>query len=53
MTYEVILRKKQDKYVACVREWPEVVTEEDTREAAITRIKDQLSTYLSQSPEVI
>jgi len=53
MTYEVILRKKQHKYVARVRDWPEVVIEEDTREAAITQIKEQLAAYLRQAPEVI
>jgi predicted RNase H-like HicB family nuclease len=53
MTYDVILRKKHDKYIARVREWPEVVIEEDSREAAITQIKEQLSAYLSQPYEVI
>jgi hypothetical protein len=53
MTYDVILRKKTNKYVARVRDWPEVVIEEDSREAAITHIKAQLSEYLSQPPEVI
>src|SRR5882724_8527785 len=53
MTYDVILRKKQDKYIARVRDWPEVVIEEETREAALTQIKQQLMAYLSQPPEVI
>lgn len=53
MTYDVILRKKQNKYIARVREWPEVVIEEETREAALTRIKQHLIAYLSQAPEVI
>ena len=53
MTYDVILRKKQNKYIARVRDWPEVVIEEETREAALTRIKQHLSAYLSQAPEVI
>jgi predicted RNase H-like HicB family nuclease len=53
MTYDVILRKKQNKYVARVRDWPEVIIEEDSREEAIAQIKAQLSEYLSQPPEVI
>lgn len=53
MTYDVILRKKQNKYVARVREWPEVVIEENSREEAIKHIKDHLAAYLSQPPEVI
>jgi predicted RNase H-like HicB family nuclease len=53
MTYDVILRKTKNKYVARVRDWPEVVIEEDSREEAITQIKAHLSAYLSQPPEVI
>lgn len=53
MTYDVILRKKQNKYIARVRDWPEVMIEEDTREAALTQVQQQLAVYLSQAPEVI
>ena len=53
MTYDVILRKKQNTYVARVRDWPEVVIEEDSREKAITQIKAQLAEYLSRPPEVV
>lgn len=53
MTYEVILRKKQNKYIARVRYWPEVMIEEDTREAALTQIQQHLAAYLSQAPEVV
>ncbi len=53
MTYDVILRKKQNKYVARVRDWPELVIEADTREAAITEVKALLAAYLSQPSEII
>lgn len=53
MSYDIILRKNKDKYVARVRDWPELFSEEDTREAAITQIKKQLVDYLSQSPEIV
>ena len=53
MTYDVILRKQQNKYIARVRDWPEVVIEEETREAALMQIKQHLTTYLSQPPEII
>ena len=53
MTYAVILRKRNEKYIARVREWPEVVIEENSREDAIAHIKTDLSAYLSQPPEVI
>lgn len=53
MTYEVILRKKDNKYIARVRDWPELIIEENTREAAISQIKEQLVEYLSHPPEVV
>lgn len=53
MTYDVILRRKKNKYVARVRDWPELVIEEDSRDAALLQIKDQLAEYLSQPPEVV
>ncbi len=53
MTYEVILRKKDNKYIARVRDWPELMIEENTREAAISQIKEQLVEYLSHPPEVV
>lgn len=53
MTYDVILRKKDDRYIARVREWPELVVDEQTREAAVTQIKNQLIDYLSHPPEIV
>lgn len=53
MTYDVILSKKNNKYVARVKEWPEVVVEEQTREEAIHQIKEQLVEYLTHQVEVI
>ena len=53
MTYDVILTKQNNKYVARVREWPEVVVEEQSREAAIDQIKERLVEYLTHQVEVI
>ena len=53
MTYDVILRKKDNKYIARVRNWPELVIEETSREAAISQIKAELLEYLSHPPEVV
>ena len=53
MTYDVILRKKDNKYIARVRDWPELVIEEASREAAINQIKEELVEYLSHPPEVV
>jgi predicted RNase H-like HicB family nuclease len=53
MTYDVILTKQDNKYVARVREWPEVVVEEQSREAAIDQVKERLVEYLTSQVEVI
>ena len=53
MVCDVILRKKDSKYLAQVKEWPEVIAEESTREAAISQIKMRLSEYLSDQVEVV
>jgi predicted RNase H-like HicB family nuclease len=53
MTYDVILRKKDDRYIARVRDWPELIVEEDTREAAIIQMKTELVEYLNQPPEIV
>src|SRR5262249_38134609 len=53
MTYDVILRKKQNKYIARVRDWPEAVIEEETREAALTHITRLPTAHLSKAPENI
>ncbi|MDX1522217.1 MAG: hypothetical protein R3264_11355 [Anaerolineae bacterium] len=53
MTYDVILRKKDDKYIARIRDWPELVVEEFSREAAIDQMKTQLAEYLSNPPEIV
>ena len=53
MACDVILRKKDSKYLAQVKEWPEVIAEESTREAAIAQIKRLLFEYLSHQVEVI
>ena len=53
MTYNIILSKKGPYYIARVKEWPEVVIREKTRQAALSRVKDQLIDYLAQQVEII
>jgi predicted RNase H-like HicB family nuclease len=53
MICDVILTKKDNKYIARVREWPEVVAQEDTRDKAIQEIKAQLVEYLTEQIELI
>ncbi len=53
MTYDVILSKKDNTYMARVKEWPDVVVEEPTREEAIRQIRERLVEYLTRQVEVI
>ena len=53
MTCDVILTKKDNKFVARVREWPEVIAEEKTRAGVIHEIKTKLLEYLTKQVEVI
>lgn len=53
MTCDMILRKKNNKYVARVKEWPKVTAKEKTRDAAIKKIKTKLVEYLTKQVKVI
>lgn len=53
MVCDVILSKKDSKYVARVKQWPEVFVEDSTREAVIDRVKTQLLDYLTNQIEVV
>lgn len=53
MTCDIILTKKGNRYIARVKEWPEVVVEEKTRDAVIKKAKVKLLEYLTKEVEVI
>lgn len=53
MICDVILTKEKDKYIARVKDWPEVVVEERSRDQAITSVKSRLVDYLTKEVELI
>ena len=53
MICDVILTKEKDKYIARVKDWPEVVVEERSRDRAITSVKSRLVDYLTKEVELI
>ena len=53
MIYEVILSRENDKYIARAKEWPEVKVIENSRDAAIDQLKNQLLDYLTNKVEVV
>ena len=48
MTYDVLLAKKGDKFVARVCQWPGIVAESDTEEGALRKAKDTLQSLLAR-----
>ena len=53
MICDVILSKDNNKYIARVKEWPEVVVEEKSLDQAIIKIKSKLIDYLTKKVELI
>lgn len=47
MIYDIILRKENNRYIARAKDWPEVTVVENSRDAAIDRLKSQLLEYLT------
>ena len=47
MTYDVLLTKKGDKFVAPVCQWPAIVAESDTEEDALLKAKASLQSLLA------
>ncbi|MCL4266516.1 MAG: type II toxin-antitoxin system HicB family antitoxin [Anaerolineae bacterium] len=53
MVYDVILSRRNNKYVARIKEWPDVVVEEGTREEALSQVREKLVDYLTHQVEVV
>ena len=53
MIYDVILSKEDNRYIARVKQWPEVIADEETRDRAIQSIKTQLLEYLTKQIEIV
>ncbi len=53
MTCDIILTKKDNKFVARVREWPEVIAEETTRDGVLHQVKTKLLDYLTKQIEIV
>lgn len=53
MIYDIILSRKNDKYIARAKEWPKVTVIENSREVAINQLKSQLLDYLTNNIEVV
>ena len=47
MTYDVVLTKKDDKFIARVCQWPAIVAESDTEEEALRKVQSYLKSILA------
>lgn len=48
MTYDVLLTKQDDKFVARVSQWPAIVAESDTEAEALRNVQVRLQSLLAQ-----
>ena len=46
MTYDVLLTKKDDKFIACVQQWPAIVVEGDTEDEVLQKVRADLKSLL-------
>lgn len=53
MICEVIVRKEGDKFVARVKEWPEITAKDKIREKALNKVKSLLLDYLTDKVEIV
>jgi predicted RNase H-like HicB family nuclease len=47
MTYDVLLTKQDDKFVARVCQWPAIVAESDTEEEALRKVQADIQSLLA------
>jgi predicted RNase H-like HicB family nuclease len=47
MTYDVLLTKQDDKFVARVCQWPAIVVESDTEEEALRKVRADIQSLLA------
>ena len=47
MTYDVLLTKKDDKFVARVCQWPAIVAESDTAEEVLRKVQADLQSLVA------
>ena len=48
MTYDVLVTKRDEKFIARVRTWPEIVVEGDTEEEALMKAQADLKSHLAE-----
>ena len=53
MTFDVILRQENNKYLAQVREFPQVTAEAGSRYLVLQRIREGLKAYLVKQIEIV
>jgi predicted RNase H-like HicB family nuclease len=53
MFYEILLTQQPHQYQARVRDWPEIMVTEKTREQALQQVRSKLVEYLAQPVEIV
>lgn len=53
MICDVILSKKNNNYIARIKEWPEIVVKDTSRDKAIDKVKSKLLDFLKKDVELL
>jgi len=53
MICDVVISRKNNKYIARVKDYPEIVVEEISRDSALTQVRSKLIDYLTNKVELV
>lgn len=53
MICDIVLSKDRDKFIAKVKEWPEITAKDKVRDKAINKVKFKLLDYLTNKVELV
>lgn len=53
MICDVVISRKNNKYIARVKDYPEIFAEEISRDKAITQVRSKLIDYLTNKVELV
>ncbi len=53
MVCDVIIHKKKNKYLARIKDWPEISAEEHSRDEALNKVRTKLIDFLANNIELV
>lgn len=53
MVCDVVINKKNNKYFARIKDWPEISVEENSRDEALIQVRSKFIDYLTHNVELV